>query len=106
MKTLVIYTSQTGFTKKYAQWIADEMSADIYDLKDAKKKEKSFFDGYDAIVYAGWCMAGSVTKRGWFLERTEIWKSKRLAVVCVGGSPNGSPESENVLKHILISRQL
>ena len=39
MKTLIIYTSQTGFTKKYAQWIADEMSADIYDLKDAKKKE-------------------------------------------------------------------
>ena len=27
MKTLIIYTSQTGFTKKYAQWIADEGDA-------------------------------------------------------------------------------
>ena len=34
MKTLVIYTSQTGFTKKYADWLADEMGADIFDLKD------------------------------------------------------------------------
>ncbi|WP_242872270.1 MULTISPECIES: flavodoxin domain-containing protein [unclassified Butyrivibrio] len=23
MKTLIIYTSQTGFTKKYAIWLAD-----------------------------------------------------------------------------------
>ena len=37
MKTLIIYTSQTGFTKRYAQWLADEMKADMYDLKDAKK---------------------------------------------------------------------
>ncbi len=39
MKTLVIYTSQTGFTKKYAQWLSDEMNADIFELKDAQKKE-------------------------------------------------------------------
>ena len=43
MKSLVIYTSQTGFTRKYAMWLADRLNADILDLKDAKKKEKDFY---------------------------------------------------------------
>ena len=28
MKTIVIYTSQTGFTKRYAEWIAEAAEAD------------------------------------------------------------------------------
>ena len=43
MKTLVIYTSQTGFTKRYAEWISEELDADIYELKDVKKKTNDFF---------------------------------------------------------------
>ena len=105
MKTLVIYTSQTGFTKKYAQWIAEEMKGDIYDLQDVKKKEDSFFDGYEAIVYAGWCMAGNIVKVKWFWDRAAAWKGKRLAVVAVGGSPNESPEVETFKKNILSDEQ-
>ena len=105
MKTLIVYTSQTGFTKRYAQWIADEMGADIYDLKDAKKKDNGFFEGYEAIVYAGWCMAGNVVKGKWFLDKAAGWKSKKLAIVVVGGAPNESPEAETVLNSILNDEQ-
>ena len=84
MKTLIIYTSQTGFTKKYAQWIADEMGADIFDLKDARKKEKDFFDGYEAIAYGGWAMAGNAVGVKWFLDKSADWHDKHLAIVCVG----------------------
>lgn len=38
MKTIVIYNSQTGFTKRYAQWIAEETGADCLELSTAKKK--------------------------------------------------------------------
>jgi len=31
MKTIVIYMSKTGFVKKYAEWIAAELSADIFE---------------------------------------------------------------------------
>ena len=44
MKALVIYTSQTGFTKKYAEWIAKRLKADLLDVRDAKKKKKDEFD--------------------------------------------------------------
>ena len=101
MKTLIIYTSQTGFTKKYSEWLSERMGADIFELKEAKKKQDSFFGGYDAIVYAGWCMAGKVVKSGWFLKKAGSWKGKKLAVICVGGSPIDNPDIEKILNSIL-----
>ena len=32
MKTIVIYQSQTGFTKRYAEWIAEAVGADCIAL--------------------------------------------------------------------------
>ena len=105
MKTIVIYTSQTGFTKRYAEWIAERMNADILDIKDAKKKETGFYDGYDAIVYGGWCMAGKVVNSGWFLAKAPGWKGKKLAIIAVGCSPDGTPEVAEALKQLLTDEQ-
>ena len=105
MKALVVYTSQTGFTKKYAEWIADEIGADIYDLNDVKKKDDDFFAAYDAIVYAGWCMAERIVKIKWFLDKAVNWKNKRLAVVAVGGSPNDNPQVEKFVQTVLSDEQ-
>ena len=105
MKTLVIYTSQTGFTKKYAEWLAERMCADLLDLKEARKKDEGFFDPYDAIVYGGWTMAGSVVKSKWFLDKARAWKNKRLAIFCVGGSPVDNPDIEVTLKKLLTDEQ-
>ena len=105
MKTLIIYTSQTGFTKKYAEWIAERMSADLLDLKDAQKKENAFFEPYEAIIFGGWTMAGNLVKAKWFLDKASAWKDKRLAVFCVGGSPNDNPDVEVCLHNILTDEQ-
>ena len=37
MKTIVIYNSQTGFTKRYAGWIAKAAGADCMELAEAKQ---------------------------------------------------------------------
>ena len=105
MKTLIIYTSQTGFTKKYAGWIAERMGADLLDLKEARKKEEGFFEPYEAIVYGGWAMAGNLVKSKWFLEKAPAWKDKRLAMFCVGGSPNDNPDVEVSLQKMLTDEQ-
>ncbi len=105
MKTLIIYTSQTGFTKRYAQWLADRVSGDLLDLKDAQKKGLDYFDGYDAICYGGWAMAEKIVKSKWFLEKAENWKKKRLAMFCVGGTPNGEPQADALLKNALTDDQ-
>ncbi len=105
MKTLIIYTSQTGFTKKYAEWLAERMHADLLDLKDAKKKEAVFFDAYQAIVYGGWAMAGSLVGAKWFLDKASAWKDKKLAMFCVGGSPNDNPDVAIWLRKVLTDEQ-
>lgn len=92
MRTLIIYTSSTGFTKRYAEWIAEELRGEVITLKEAKKKSNEFFEGYDSIVYGGWIMGGKVSKVEWFKEKISAWKNKKLAVFCVGASPMDSPE--------------
>lgn len=94
MKTIVIYTSQTGFTKKYAQWIAEKANADCIEFSDAKKTD---FDSYDAIVFGGWAVAGSISKLKWFKKNISKWSDKKLAVFCVGASPIENPEIEEAM---------
>lgn len=95
MKTIVIYNSQTGFTKRYAEWIAEATGADCFELSAAKKKDLSI---YEAIIFGGWARAGSISKISWFKENMDKWANKRLIAFCVGGSPIDNPEIEQALK--------
>ena len=38
MKTAIIYVSQTGFTKQYAEWLAEEVGGDCMPFAEAEKK--------------------------------------------------------------------
>lgn len=105
MKTLVIYTSQTGFTKRYAEWLSLRMEADILTVQEAKEKKNDFFDNYDTIVYGGWAMAGSVVGSKWFFRKADAWKKKKLAVFCVGASPAANPDVEEFLGKLLTENQ-
>lgn len=95
MKTVVIYNSQTGFTKRYAEWIAEATGADCFALTDAKKKS---MDDYDAIVFGGWACAGGISKLSWFKGNIDKWSGKKLIAFCVGGSPIENPEIDEALK--------
>lgn len=90
MKTLIIYNSQTGFTAKYAQWMAEATGAERMELKAAKAKDLRYFDDYDKIVFGGWVMGGNVNKLQWFEQYLNAWKHKKLAVFAVGASPEDS----------------
>ncbi len=37
MKTLVVYKSLSGFTKKYAGWIGEELQAELLNIKFLRK---------------------------------------------------------------------
>ncbi len=95
MKTIVIYNSQTGFTKRYAEWIAEATGADCLELSAAKKKDMT---AYEAIIFGGWACAGSISKISWFKGNIDKWADKKLIVFCVGGSPIDNPEIEQALK--------
>lgn len=95
MKTIVIYNSQTGFTKRYAEWIATTAGADCFELSAAKKKDLT---AYEAIIFGGWACAGSISKINWFKRNINKWADKKLIAFCVGGSPIDNPEIDIALK--------
>lgn len=95
MKTIVIYNSQTGFTKRYAEWIADAAGADCLTLSAAKKKNLT---AYETIIFGSWACAGSISKISWFKENIDKWEDKQLIAFCVGGSPIDNPEIDLALK--------
>ena len=97
MKTVVIYNSQTGFTKRYAEWIAEAAGADCLSLSETKGKNLA---AYEAIVFGSWACAGSISKLGWFKKNIDTWAGKKLIVFCTGASPIESPAIETALKHV------
>lgn len=97
MKTIVIYNSQTGFTKRYAEWIAEAAGADCLELSAAKKKDLT---PYEAIVFGSWACAGGISKISWFKGNIGNWAGKKLIAFCVGGGPIDNPEIDVAFKRI------
>lgn len=77
MKTLVIYQSKTGFTKKYAEWVSQELSCG---LKEVSKTTKKDVADYDLIIHGGWIMGGMVNG----LDRIRSFEPHKLIVFGVG----------------------
>lgn len=102
MKTVVIFNSQTGFTKRYAEWIAEAAGADYMELSVAKQRELT---AYEAVVFGGWACAGSISKLNWFKDNMDRWQDKKLIVFCVGASPVDSPEIEPSLRRNFTEEQ-
>ena len=103
MKTIVIYNSQTGFTERYAKWIAEAAGARCLSLSEAKKRN---LEKYDAIVFGSWACAGGISKLGWFKGNLERWAGRKLIVFCVGASPMDSPDIAPALRQNFTESEL
>ena len=97
MKSIVIYNSKTGFTKKYAEWISEAAGCECVELKKAGKVKLA---EYDSIVFGGWCMAGGLSKLPWFKKQIPALSvaGKKLIVLMVGASPAESKEAQDSLR--------
>ena len=105
MKSLVIYSSQTGFTKKYAEWIAEELGGEALAYETAKDKDADYFNAFDTIIYGGWANAGRIVKSEWFLAKTSAWKNKKVALYCVGAAKPDDERMANTLDKLLSDEQ-
>lgn len=95
MKTIVIYNSQTGFTKQYAQWIAQELQCDSISLQRINEIALSEFD---TIIFGSWCHAGRIKKLNWVFEELKKDANKNYVVFAVGASPMNSPDVEKTME--------
>lgn len=81
-RILVTYESVTGFTKQYAEWIAEALGCTAVAHKQVSAKE---LPDYDVVIYGGRCHAGMVS--GLKKAKEKVGTSK-LVVFAVGAMPN------------------
>jgi len=84
LKSIVVYTSFTGFTKKYAEWIAEELGSDLFELKKIKPERMA---GYDAVIFGGSLRATGISGLKQLKSVLRLLKGKKIAVFAVGASP-------------------
>lgn len=75
VKTAVIYKSQYGFTEKYAQWIAQELDADLLESARTKRADLS---AYDTLIFGGGLYAGGVNGISVLTKAFPALRGKRL----------------------------
>ncbi|MEG0240471.1 MAG: flavodoxin domain-containing protein [Anaerorhabdus sp.] len=80
---IVIYKTRTGFTKQYAQWIAEEIDCEIVDYRNISSFD---FNGYDLIIYGGRVHAGKIDELGKIKKMFANSKYK-LVVFATGATP-------------------
>ncbi len=81
MSTVVIYKSKYGSTKQYAEWIAEELGAD---LKNADGVKPEDLLPYDTIIYGAGIYIGCIAGIPLISDDYEQLKEKMIIVFTVG----------------------
>lgn len=90
---LIIYKSKTGFTKKYADWIHEDVKCNLKTLDNVKKED---IDKHDVIIYGAPVHAGRIfglVK----IKKLIDFDNKRMIIYATGAAPN----SEEIIKPII-----
>lgn len=85
MKTVVVYKSISGFTKKYAEWIAEELEADLLGVE---KIDISILLKYDIIIYGGSLHAVGISGVNIIKNNLNKLKDKNIIIFTTGASPS------------------
>jgi len=86
---IVIYKSSTGFTKKYAKLIAEEMECA---LEDYRNVSADMLSGYDIVIFGSRAYAGRIDgyqKAKKLFEKCSVGK---LVLFVTGATPNFATE--------------
>jgi len=100
MKTIVAYRSKTGYTRRYAEWIAEELKCDI-------KENPTLSDiiGYDTIIYGGGMYAGGFNGVKLITGNLGRLAGRKLALFAVGSNPGRENEMQVFWNRVLTAGQ-
>ena len=84
MKTLIVYRSFLGSSKRYAGWLHEMVPSDI--MKFSKANDRTL-GAYEAVVLFGGTYAGHLSLADYLQHKWNTLKAKRVVFVTVGGAP-------------------
>lgn len=86
-KILVLYKRSTGFTKRYAEWIAQALHCDLLPFKDATASRLS---AYDTVIFGTRAHAEHIDSFDKAKALTEKSGVKELILFVTGATPNAA----------------
>lgn len=92
----IVYSSNTGFTAKYADILGEKTSLPVYTIDEA---EKSLPSGTD-IIYLGWVFAGRI--KDWNRAAAKY----RVKAVCAVGIGSGTDSAEVIRENMQFKKEL
>ena len=102
MKAIVIYKTKTGFTKKYAEWICEELKCEISNYRNL---DQSSLDSYDFIIYGSRIHAGKIDGLKNIKKMLQNNKRSKLIVFATGATPSEVKDSINKIWEANFSEQ-
>lgn len=94
-KTIIVYKTKYGSAKRYAEWIAEELKADIFERSKVRLADLL---KYDTIVYGGSVYAVGILGISLIKKNFGKLRDKKVVVFSVGASPAHS-EALNDIKN-------
>jgi menaquinone-dependent protoporphyrinogen IX oxidase len=91
MKTVIVYRSFLGSTKKYATWLADSLGADRYTFSQGNE---TLLKSYDTVIVMSGTYAAKMPLISYLNKFWYILKQKHVVVVAVGIAPPGVEQSK------------
>ena len=81
---IILYQSKYGATKKYVDWLVEELGYDYVETKDAKVANLL---NYDIIILGGGVYASGIVGLQFLKKNIGQLTGKKIAVFAVGASP-------------------
>ncbi len=96
MRTVIIYSSILGTTKKYAMWLREALEAD---LSKANAGQRSAQD-YDLVIICSPTYLGQIRLLGYLKKRWSVLQEKKVILIAVGMAPPEDPDSKRSYERI------
>lgn len=90
MKAVIVYYSKTGFTCRYAQWLAEALGCDCVPFN---RRTKVKLDDYDVLIFGSGLSAGKIRQLSWFKESMATREGRKKIVFAVGAMPQAATEA-------------
>jgi menaquinone-dependent protoporphyrinogen IX oxidase len=94
-KVLVLFKSKTGFSERYARWIADDLQCDLANLAGFNKESLS---EYALVIYGAGIFAGQIRDIGKIKRWMEAFPEKTWVVFATGATPSKEKYEELIFQ--------
>ncbi len=95
MKMAIVYASKSGFTKNYAKWLSETLSAELIELNTISNGQ---LEDYDLLIYGGGLYAGGINGLKKFKKITLNYQPQKTIYFATGASPNHPEVLPTLLK--------